>query len=316
MRVFLLLMLAGCAPDEPAWQEGEPGRWEPGLTVGQAGGCSTFIVDGLSQQLIAEQNCIRPGALSSFNGAANLAIGSNVYPFLEEKARDALVAAALSYGTISINSAFRTLAQQVLLYRWYQAGQCSIGLAAVPGNSNHETGIAIDVANYAGALTTLGNHGFSHSYPTSDPVHFDYTGGGTIDLRSESVLAFQRLWNLNNPGDLIAEDGAWGPQTESRMSGSPADGFAQGTTCSTPSNPPEPSMSPAPSTAPSNPPAPSDDLPFDPKVIKPEVAVVAPARPASHVEGGCAVGGAPDAPLLTIVTIGFVYGRRRRRDVP
>jgi hypothetical protein len=34
----------------------------------------------------------------------------------------------------------RTVAQQYLLYTWYQNGQCGIGLAAKLGNSNHETG--------------------------------------------------------------------------------------------------------------------------------------------------------------------------------
>jgi hypothetical protein len=241
------LLALGCGPQETEWEEGEIGVWQPGLSVGAAGGCSTFIADGLSKQLIAEQNCIRPGALSSFKGAANLSLGGSVYPFLQLKARDALVAAAKSYGTISINSAFRTLAQQYLLYKWYQAGQCGIGLAAKPGSSNHETGIALDVGNYSGALSTLGNHGFTHPYPGSDPVHFDYKGSGTMDLRSESVLAFQRLWNLNNPGDQIAEDGAYGPMTAARVSQSPTEGFAKGATCtpqSTPSDPPNPMQPP------------------------------------------------------------------------
>jgi hypothetical protein len=264
MRILLFaIALSGCAPEEPAWQEGEVGEWQPGLTVGQAGGCSTFIVDGLSQQLIAEQNCIRAGALVSFAGATGISIGSNVYPYLETKARDGLEAAAKAHG-INVTSAFRTLAQQYLLYRWYQNGQCGIGLAAVPGNSNHETGIAVDVSNYSAALSAMTNHGFTHSYPSSDPVHFDYTGGGTTDLRAESVLAFQKLWNLNHPNDPIAEDGAYGLQTGARVSQSPADGFALGSTCaaqSQPSNPPAPSNPPSsnpPSSNPSNPPMPSN----------------------------------------------------------
>ena len=40
------------------------------------------------------------------------------------------------YGTkMTINSMLRTVAQQYLLYHWYQAGQCSISLAATPGTS-------------------------------------------------------------------------------------------------------------------------------------------------------------------------------------
>jgi D-alanyl-D-alanine carboxypeptidase-like protein len=238
---------AGCAA-EPAWEEGPIGEVYEGLSVGGAGGCSTFIVDGLSKQLIAEQNCIRANALVSFAGKKGISIGSSVYPFLEPKAATALEAEAAS-SALSINSAFRTIAQQYLLYHWYQTGQCGISLAAVPGNSNHETGIAVDVGNYSSVISSMASHGWTHSYPSSDPVHFDYTAGGTIDLRAESVLAFQKLWNLNNPGDKIAEDGAYGPQTGARIAKSPATGFAKGSTC-TPPNTPSGTPTPAPGTSP------------------------------------------------------------------
>lgn len=238
----LVVLASGCAA-EPAWQEGPIGEVYEGLSVGGAGGCSTFVVDGLSKQLIAEQNCIRPNALVSFAGKKGISIGSNVYPYLEPKAATALESAATTAG-LSINSAFRTVAQQYLLYHWYQTGQCGISLAAVPGNSNHETGIAVDVGNYSSVIGTMANHGWSHSYPSSDPVHFDYTAGGTIDLRAESVLAFQKLWNLNNPGDKIAEDGSYGPQTGARIAKAPATGFAKGSTCA-PKTTPTPSPTPA-----------------------------------------------------------------------
>lgn len=236
-----IVLVAGCSA-EPAWQEGQIGEIYEGLTVGGAGGCSTFILDGLSKQLIAEQNCIRANALVSFAGKKGISIGSNVYAYLEPKAAAGLEAAGQA-ATLDVSSAFRTVAQQYLLYHWYQTGQCGISLAAVPGNSNHETGIAVDLSNYGSVIATMEAHGWSHSYPSSDPVHFDYTAGGTVDLRSESVLAFQKLWNLNNPGDKIAEDGAYGPQTEARIKASPATGFAKGSTCaSTPApTPPPPS---------------------------------------------------------------------------
>jgi len=236
----IALVLGGCSAEEPSWEEGTIGEVSEGLTVGGAGGCSTFIVDGLSKQLIAEQNCIRANALVSFSGKKGISIGSNVYPYLEPKAATGLEAAGAA-STLSVTSAFRTIAQQYLLYRWYQNGQCGISLAAVPGNSNHETGIAVDVSNYSAEISNMSNHGWTHTYPSSDPVHFDYTAGGTIDLRSESVLAFQRLWNLNNPNAKIAEDGDYGPMTASKIAASPATGFAKGSTCmpkTTPTPPP------------------------------------------------------------------------------
>jgi hypothetical protein len=238
----LALILGGCSAEEPSWEEGTIGEISEGLTVGGAGGCSTFIVDGLSKQLIAEQNCIRANALVSFSGKPGISIGSNVYPYLEEKAATGLEAAGAA-SKLSVTSAFRTIAQQYLLYRWYQNGQCGISLAAVPGNSNHETGIAVDVSNYSAEITNMSKHGWTHTYPSSDPVHFDYTAGGTIDLRSESVLAFQRLWNLNNPNAKIAEDGDYGPMTASKIAAAPATGFAKGSTCM-----PKTTPAPAPGT--------------------------------------------------------------------
>src|SRR3954470_7719806 len=236
VALAFVLLLGGCS-EEPSWEEGPIGEIYEGLSVGGAGGCSTFIVDGLSKQLIAEQNCLRSSALVSFAGKKGISLGSNVYPYLEPKAAAGLEAAAAS-SSLSVNSAFRTIAQQYLLYRWYQNGQCGISLAAVPGNSNHETGIAVDLSNYGSEIGNMSNHGWTHTYPASDPVHFDYTAGGTIDLRSESVLAFQKLWNLNNPGAKIAEDGDYGPMTASKIAASPATGFAKGTTCTPQTTPP------------------------------------------------------------------------------
>ena len=236
LLALALVAVAGCAA-EPAWQEGQLGEIHEGLSVGGVSGCSTFAVDGLSQQLIAEQNCIRANALVSFAGKPGISIGANVYPYLEPTAAQGLEAAAAGT-TLDVTSAFRTVAQQYLLYSWYQSGQCGISLAAVPGNSNHETGIAVDLGNYDAAIGAMSAHGWTHSYPSSDPVHFDFTGGGTADLRAESVLAFQRLWNLNNPGDKIGEDGAYGSATGTRIAAAPATGFAKGATCSGTPTPP------------------------------------------------------------------------------
>ena len=62
-------------------------------------------------------------------------------------------------------------------------------------------------------------------------MHFDFAGGGTVDLSTLSVQAFQRLWNRNNPNDRITEDGSYGPATAQRLRNSPAGGFPQGSSC-------------------------------------------------------------------------------------
>jgi hypothetical protein len=242
VRTLMLLgalttLSQGCAPDEPAFVDGEIGVFRPGLTVDQAGGCSTAIVAGLTAQLIAEQNCIKPNALANFK-SAGISAGSAVNTFLEPPAVNALKkAVAARGGTIIINSALRSLAQQYLLYKWQ--GSCGIQIAASPGSSNHETGIALDVDNYDVWRTALEAQGWDW-YGSGDRVHYDYRGPGAVDLRATSVQAFQRLWNLNNPNDKIAEDGDYGPMTAARMAKTPTTGFPKGATCSSmpPANPP------------------------------------------------------------------------------
>ncbi|MEW5851739.1 MAG: MopE-related protein [Myxococcota bacterium] len=209
---------------ETHFEEGEIGVIYQGLTVENATGCSTSIVAGLSEQLIEEINCLRPDTLANYSGSG-VSNGSAVWPYLQTAAKNALRQAINDRNdTISINSALRTLAQQYLLYRWYQNGQCGIGLAARPGRSRHESGLAIDTSEYSSWRATLENRGWDW-YGSDDTVHFDYEGSGTVDLSGLSVKAFQRLWNRNHPNDQIDEDGLYGPQTESRLRQSPVEGF-------------------------------------------------------------------------------------------
>ncbi len=203
-------------------------------------GCSTTAVWGLSKQIVAEVNCLVPNGLAAVPDEPNLSKGSATFAYLQTPAKDALVAALNDNGgmTLHVNSMLRTVAQQYLLYAWYQGGTCGIQLAAVPGSSNHEQGLAFDTSDYNAWMGSLSNHGFRW-FGSADVVHFDYVGSGAIDLNGKDVLAFQKLWNLNNPSDPIAEDGQYGPETESRLQKSPADGFATGAPCSQPPPPPQ-----------------------------------------------------------------------------
>jgi hypothetical protein len=200
-----------------------------------ASSCSTGAVLGISNQIVAQVNCLRPNTLAEIPARPNLTRSANTFAFMQPPARDALVRAldANTGMTLGINSMLRTVAQQYLLYAWYMAGRCSIMLAARPGGSNHESGLALDTSQYAAWETALEAQGFTW-FGSSDVVHFDYTGPGTIDLRPVGIRGFQRLWNVNNPADTIVEDGIYGPNTESRLQQSPANGFSTPAPCGAP----------------------------------------------------------------------------------
>lgn len=237
---------------EPTGDKGDPvssGTVEDAMK----GSCVTSSVAPLSQQIIDEMRCMDPNALVPVPDAPNLTLAPNVFPYLGKPARDALVKALAQKPGYSmhVNSMFRTVAQQYLLYRWYQQGRCGIGLAAVPGSSNHESALALDVQESSSWRSTFAARGFDW-LGSSDPVHYDYHGPGSTNLKGLDVKAFQRLWNRNHPSDLISEDGSYGPNTRSRLMQAPAKGFAKGATCGQGPDSNDPSM-PADPMVPSTP---------------------------------------------------------------
>jgi hypothetical protein len=136
------LFVAGCsaAPaEEGSTTEGEEQTGES-MDAISTGGCSTSTVLGLSTQLIAEANCIRPGTFSRYTGAGITLASSAAFPYLQTPAANALRRAVAGGDNLTINSALRTLPQQYLLYTWYRRGQCGISLAARSGSSPHERG--------------------------------------------------------------------------------------------------------------------------------------------------------------------------------
>lgn len=240
--VWIFASLLGCSSalpyEEEDYADPEPvGQAVSGLTVAEAlnQGCSTMSVKGLSLQIIGQGQCINPDTYVEVPALSNVSFGSTVFRYLEAPAKDALVNALNSKPNtqMTVNSMLRTVAQQYLLYTWYLNKQCGISLAATPGNSNHETGLALDISEYNTWMTALEANGFNW-LGNSDVVHFDYAGPGAVNYKGVDVKAFQQLWNKNNPNDLIAEDGIYGPQTEARLKQSPADGFAIGPNCNTP----------------------------------------------------------------------------------
>jgi hypothetical protein len=233
--LVLCVACGGPAPDFHG-EEQEPTETSvQAISVAEAvnGGCSTTSVWGLSTQIIQQMNCLIPGdAMAEVPDRPNFEKGNATLAWMQPPAVAAFVAALdeMPGTTLTSNSMLRTVAQQYLLYRWYQLGTCNISLAATPGTSNHESGLAIDVSEHDTWQATLEGQGFSW-LGSSDPVHFDYTGPGTVDLGGKDVLGFQQLWNLNHPEDPITEDGDYGDETASRLELSPAEGFAIPPSC-------------------------------------------------------------------------------------
>jgi hypothetical protein len=216
-------------PDEP-----EPGvTYAPSLTVEEVvtSHCSTAPVRGISEQIAEEIECMRPDTMASISGIDGLSLGAATLPYMQKAAATSLRNAARARQGIFVTSGLRSTVQQYILHRWYTTGRCShvVIIAAPPGGSNHESGLAIDIVDANSWRPHLERHGYLWFGP-DDPVHFDYVAGGS-DIRHLSVLAFQRLWNRNHPGDRIAEDGSYGAATEARLRRSPAAGFARGPRC-------------------------------------------------------------------------------------
>lgn len=187
--------------------------------------CETSAVRGLDQQLIDEINALVPNALVSIEDLNVEVAGSSVWPLVQLPAKEALQRAIDERGiTLQVNSGYRTVAAQYMLYQQFQEGRCGITIAASPGSSNHEFGLALDIVDPEGWLPFLERQGWKWFGPEDD-VHFDFKEGGNQDIVSKGVLAFQRLWNRNNPNDAIPEDGLYGDLTAARLGNSPAEGF-------------------------------------------------------------------------------------------
>eukprot|EP00457_Paulinella_chromatophora_P005783 gb/GEZN01005800.1/.p1 GENE.gb/GEZN01005800.1/~~gb/GEZN01005800.1/.p1 ORF type:complete len:458 (+),score=32.70 gb/GEZN01005800.1/:64-1437(+) len=207
--------------------------------VFQAHSCSTLEVVGLSRQLVDEQSCMLqargdPPLMDMTNcPLIQMEPEAKEVPYAQACVVKNLLAATKERGiTIYLHSALRTLVQQLLLHKWSDLdgiGGCYIPITGFPGGSNHNSGGSIDVWEPWSWTSYLEKRGFRAIGP-HDPPHFDHLDAK--DLRSDSVLAFQRLWNRNHPEDRIAEDGIYGKvEVEPRLLASPASGFRKGAQC-------------------------------------------------------------------------------------
>jgi hypothetical protein len=203
-------------------------------SVQQAAGesCSTSSVAGLSRQIIEQMRCLKPKAFVPLPTRGNLVVASNVFPYLRRETRDHLLLALAAQPSkkMTINSALRTLPQQYLVSRWAAGRRCGVQLAVRPGDSNHELGSALDIAEPTEWRAALEAQGFRW-LGQADRVHFDFKGVGASSEGPQDVLAFQVLWNRNHQTDRIEANGRYSPATEQRLKQAPSDGFPLGPQC-------------------------------------------------------------------------------------
>lgn len=175
---------------------------------------NTKGISALSYQLGLE--AVQMGFLSEINHSnIETDSDSDVLMFAHPKLVDRLKGIADNH-KIVLSTAYRTLDKQFILK------QNLTSLVARVGRSDHGSGKSVDVVNYSDIISELESAGFVQSYPGNDPVHFDLSG--VPDNRSNTVAAFQKLWNKNNVKQLL-EDGDCGDTTLNALANSPVNGF-------------------------------------------------------------------------------------------
>jgi len=196
------------------------------------GSCTTESIAALSKQIIDEARCINPNAVVPLPARPNLVTGPHVFPYLHVEARNRLlkVLDAHKKTTLKVNSALRTVAQQYLVWRWSATKSCGVELATRPGDSSHELGLALDIADHQAWRSALEAENFRW-LGASDRVHFDYRPATPARGPMTDVLAFQRLWNRNHPSERVREDGIYSAATEDKLKEAPPSGFAIGAVC-------------------------------------------------------------------------------------
>lgn len=145
--------------------------------------------------------------------------------WLRDDAAAAFDKAEAENGTFTVNSAGRTEAQQQsLIDRWNQGGVYNrppyLYKPASPAKtSNHviNGGVALDIGDWRRFAQVCERYGFRHSYPDSDPVHFDFVGGSTAGGSNgtfNQTVQDQQNWLISRGYNLgpTGADGIAGPK--------------------------------------------------------------------------------------------------------
>lgn len=187
--------------------------------------CSTDGLGPVSRQIATELFAtVNAGSVVDISEHVRI-VGPTTIPYLQREAALSLIAAVKEFGKQpKLVHALRVLPQQFAVSFWYLHHQCSIPLAATPGTSPHERGIAIDLNDWDDWIPVLKRHSWIWRGDADKP-HFNYHGGSDPDFGHYGIRAFQTLWNKHNPSDLLATDGVIGPKTLDRVGFAPVSGW-------------------------------------------------------------------------------------------
>lgn len=182
------------------------------------------LVDGLSAQLVDAINCLRPGTLSDIPIGADIGLLRAGRPaYVDARGLDDLIAAADDGDRqMIVRWSYRDVALQHLF--WLQDDFRGCAVAAPAGLSNHQNGLAVDLNDWQYWQPIMARHGWANQLP-NDRVHFDYQRADDVGLGALSLLAFQALWNKNNPDAEIPTSSELDGETYDALSAAPIEGF-------------------------------------------------------------------------------------------
>lgn len=93
---------------------------------------------------------------------------------------------------LTLSSGFRTMAEQEYLYNCYKTRRCNNGnLAARPGYSNHQNGVALDISTSTWLAKNASKFGFVRTV-ASEPWHYEFHGsdpGGPCSKSGDVVTS-------------------------------------------------------------------------------------------------------------------------------
>jgi len=133
--------------------------------------CSTEKLAPLARQIARTLIASLPAAeVIDISEHVNI-VGGSTLPYLQRAAGEALIAAINEAGKRpKLVHALRTLPQQYMVHYQYIHHLCSIPLAASPGTSPHERGIAIDIQEHQSWIEVLKHHRWVWRGPADRPA--------------------------------------------------------------------------------------------------------------------------------------------------